>query len=109
MVYKILGLIVGFVMFFVAIYITLIIASNLDEKKEKSNKNEGLTNIKNSDITFFKIIAIVICINMTIGVVMYGMNNYESPQDKMNRESKESVDRMNQYQREIEILEKQLK
>lgn len=106
--YMVIKLIVGFVMFFVAIYITLLISTYLDEKREKSYKNEELRSINNSDITFFKIVAIIICLDMTIGVVMYGMNNYESPQDKMNRESQENVDRMNQYHREIDLLEKHL-
>ena len=64
--------------------------------------------MKDNDVKFFKTLAVILCVIVAIGIGMYTMNNYESPQEKLNKSNKELIDDMNKNQKEADELQRQL-
>ena len=65
--------------------------------------------MKDKDIKFFKILAIIVSLVIAIGIGGYLYGNYESPQQKLSRENKEALERIEENQKDIDELEKQLR
>ena len=65
--------------------------------------------MKDNDVKFFKTLAVILCVIVAIGIGMYAINNYESPQQKLSRENKEALERIEKNQKDIDELEKQLR
>lgn len=61
--------------------------------------------MKDSDIKFFKMIAVIICIAICIGIGGYFVINHESPREKQDR----LMNQMEKDQKDLDTLESKVK